>query len=151
MDSWVHWRLLINSSDNSSIQIYAVRTNMVSKPWGSTTQLLYLKIWKSCLLNITICLELYITLASSTLLSLLCLDTFIFCSVGGTSGAIITCPLDVLKTRQQSSIANYSVRTIGTGTNAIQGPSVHLSYSHSGLHLEATATKVKPGIFQCLR
>eukprot|EP00794_Sanderia_malayensis_P007164 gene7164-7971_t len=71
--------------------------------------------------------------------------------VGGTSGAIVTCPLDVLKTRQQSSIANYSLRTITAGANAIQSSNFQVSYSHAGLHLQSTATKVQPGILQCLR
>ncbi len=76
----------------------------------------------------------------------------IFCRIGGTSGALVTCPLDVLKTRQQSSIASYTVRSVAAGANALQGSGIQVvSYSDGGLHLQRSATKIKPSILQCLR
>lgn len=73
--------------------------------------------------------------------------------MGGTSGAIITCPLDVLKTRQQSSIASFDLRTVARKKALIPNNVLNLSYSHAALHCEATAVvqQVKPGMLHCLR
>eukprot|EP00795_Rhopilema_esculentum_P000560 gene560-10247_t len=72
--------------------------------------------------------------------------------IGGTSGAIITCPLDVLKTRQQSSIAAYDLQRIPAERTLIQNSALRFSYSHAAVHSEATALiQVKPGMLYCLR
>ena len=77
---------------------------------------------------------------------------YLFYRIGGTSGAIITCPLDVLKTRQQSSIAAYDLQRIPAERTLIQNSALRLSYSHAAVHSEATALiQVKPGMLYCLR
>ena len=65
-------------------------------------------------------------------------NDLIFCSVGGTVGAIVTCPLEVIKTRLQSSIPVFRPAVAclsGTGT-------VTFSYS---------VEKVPAGILACTK
>lgn len=50
------------------------------------------------------------------------------CRVGGTVGAIVTCPLEVVKTRQQSSVSTF-------GSAVPSQPSQPLTVTRSGLVL----------------
>lgn len=54
--------------------------------------------------------------------------------LGGTAGAIVTCPLEVVKTRLQSSCANFNQVTVNRQPSAISGVSVaHSAPNHMGI------------------
>ncbi|RWS31261.1 Solute carrier family 25 member 36-like protein [Leptotrombidium deliense] len=60
-------------------------------------------------------------------------DTFIHLlggGIGGTVGAIVTCPLEVVKTRLQSSVANFNVSTL-CSTNPATSTSLNTSPANS--------------------
>ena len=60
--------------------------------------------------------------------------------VGGTIGAIVTCPLEVVKTRLQSSVATFNTAALTTTHSSATAPI-------------ATAANIKPGsiIWRCIR
>ena len=60
--------------------------------------------------------------------------------VGGTIGAIATCPLEVVKTRLQSSVATFNTAALTTTHSSATAPI-------------ATTANIKPGliIWRCIR
>ncbi|XP_014672492.1 PREDICTED: solute carrier family 25 member 36-A-like [Priapulus caudatus] len=76
---------------------------------------------------------------------------------GGTAGAIVTCPLEVVKTRLQSSVASFNVRRSivvqATPASATPPPYAGVNFCACGVSASANPLQAKSGlgIIGCLR